>query len=173
MTVGDILTTGPINRRHYGATTYSMGTDDSVWKKLMGEWYGLKPVPGDGWLRGSWSLDWVAKRRCALPDCGDSDLHELAPVWDHTRAWRDRDGEKVLTLEPYGNPFETYPAAQFASLRRMCEDRGLDIGFEGRSPYGASYILFLKRADVPLLGLPGPRNWLPWNDYTLQPRYTS
>jgi hypothetical protein len=163
------LKSGPINRLHYGAIHTGYGTDHDIWQKLMWDWYGLKPESDDGWRRGAWDLEWLAEPSCELPEIG---VHYPSPVWDHARAWRDRDGEKVVTLEPYGNPFETHSSAMFADLRSLCEARGIDISFEGRSPYGASYILFLKRAETPLLGLPGRRDYWPLvNVYTFQPPY--
>lgn len=52
----------------------------------------------------------------------------------------------MITLEPYGNPFDAVDI--YGEMERNLADLGLITCFEGRSPYGASYILFVMRADT-------------------------
>jgi hypothetical protein len=47
----------------------------------------------------------------------------------------------VVKLEPYGNPLD-FPQ-RFAALETELNALGVVMSFEGRSPYGASYVLFL------------------------------
>ncbi|MBS4103885.1 hypothetical protein [Tsukamurella paurometabola] len=136
---------GPLRRRHYGAPAATGNTDDAVWKQLMDEWYGLKPVRGDNWLLWAACPHRLIGKRCR---CGGLPWQTTySDVWDHARAWRNGDGTLVITLEPWGNPFDQ--TAQFVDLERDLTELGITTAFEGRSPYGASYILFLIAADSP------------------------
>ena len=141
---------GPINRPYYGAS-WTGCIEPELWKKLVFEWYGLTPMPADKWTSGARHPAQVVGKRVPV---GDRSLR----LWDHARAWRDSDGVKVVTLEPWGSPFERGP--EFEELAGVCVDLGISTVFEGRSPYGASYILFLKRTGSPLRGLrvPGVRD---------------
>jgi len=145
MTTATIYRHGPISRLHYGACIDGNFTDDRAHKQLMRDWYGLTPMTGHSWRYGAQCPHHVVGRRCELH-------YNLPAIWDHPRAWRDSDGIKVVTLEPWGNPFAS--VEEYARLEAECQDFGINIRFEGRSPYGASYILFLKRAGVPLQGHP-------------------
>lgn len=135
---------GPMDRPRYGATGAGY-TNDAVWKKLMRDWYGLRPVAGDGWM--AYCPHRLIGKRCngynryGGPPCVWMTLNRPV-VWDHARAWRDRAGVMVITLEPYGSP------RQLGELERDLSAMGVVSYFEGRSPYGASYILFLKRAGA-------------------------
>lgn len=128
---------GPIDRTHYAAVA-SGSTNDAVWKRLMRQWYGLTPA------RKNWSLGANCPHRLVGRRCGVASCHwsytKFSPVWDHARLWT-YEGELVLTLEPYGNPWNM--ANKFDDLERSLDAMGISTAFEGRSPYGASFILFL------------------------------
>jgi len=111
-----ILTTGPIDRPHYAAVVTG-STDDAVWKRLMREWYGLTPARGLNWYYWADCPHRIVGMRCPSAFGPDHrvdkdyrchrwhwDHNEL--LWDHARAWRNADGELVITLEPYGNPYD-------------------------------------------------------------------
>ena len=140
-----------MSRRFYGATETGDGTNDRTWKKLMPDWYGLPPLRGDGWIWGARCPHQIVGKRCPSDgmDCGGRLLSRL---WDHARAWRDSDGIKVVTLEPWGNPFTS--GAEYEKLLDGLAEHGVRVAFEGRSPYGASYVLFLKRRDATFCGVP-------------------
>jgi hypothetical protein len=147
-----MLRTAPIQRPLYAATVTG-GTDERMWKRLMKQWYGLTPAHGDNWDGWAECPHRLVKQRCESSTSGgycrwvrEGDWHRLP--WDHARAWRNSDGELVITLEPWGNPFDI--ADTFAALKRHLDDLGVAVSFEGRSPYGASYILFLMSADTDL-----------------------
>lgn len=148
-----ILSTGPIDRPHYAASV-SGCTDDALWKRLMLEWYGLTPARGLAWLTWAWCPHRLAGRRCSGDRCTDDGgrprtwRDRFQPIWDHARAWRTADGELVLTLEPYGNPFDVAP--EYAAMVAELDALGVVAGFEGRSPYGASYIVFVAHKDTDL-----------------------
>ena len=134
----------PVPRRYYGATATG-GTDDRVWKRLMREWYGLTPCRGDAWETWARCPHHVGSGRCPR-NCREWESSHR-PLWDHARAWRDLDGNVVITLEPWGDPF--HEAEAYARLTAELDAHGIRVGFEGRSPYGASYLLALKRRRAP------------------------
>jgi hypothetical protein len=141
---------GPIARPYYGATESSC-TDNTIWRRLMRQWYGLRAVKGWNWREYAYCPHWLIGKRC--PERLGHELcsfkHVRAfeyPVWDHARAWRDEDGCRVVTLEPFSNPFDQ--VNDFEHLQGTLTDIGITTSFEGRSPYGASYILFLMAADT-------------------------
>lgn len=47
-TTEHLLSSGPIDRPHYAATTTG-NTDDAEHKRLMRQWYGLSPKRGYSW----------------------------------------------------------------------------------------------------------------------------
>lgn len=134
----------------YGATVNGY-PDTDVWKQLASEWYGLTPLPGDRWQTGAQCPLAVlgekcehttligSKRRCTW------NTREYARLWDHARAWSDRDGNTVITLEPYGSPFHQRGA--YSRLVRDLDKLGVAVTFHGRSPYGATYSLMLTRKE--------------------------
>lgn len=141
---------GPISRLHYGAVSPATGcTDHRTHRRLMADWYGLTPLTGWHWWTGAACPHRAVSRRCpGWPTC------QPLPLWDHPRAWRDSDGIKTVTLEPWGNPFRTIEA--YFDLTEALEPLNAAVAYEGRSPYGASYVLFIKPAAHPLQGLPDP-----------------
>lgn len=145
---------GPITRRFYAAAADKGRIDYAVWKRLMREWYGLTPLRGSGWVdRARCAHNLVGKKCQGLSSCPKTKacpvaLKHLASnggLWDHARAWRSVDGELVFTVEPWGNPFD-HPEA-YAALKRDLTELGIESCFEGRSPYGATYIMFMTPAD--------------------------
>ena len=143
-----IYTAGPITREHYGAVSPTTGcTNDHTHKQLMTQWYGLTPLTGHHWRNGAKCPHHAANKQCRDPDCYGS----TSTLWDHARAWRDTDHTKVITLEPWGNPFTSTP--EYQKLRNELDPLNVHITYEGRSPYGASYILFLKTQTTPLQGI--------------------
>lgn len=133
----------PLDRQPYGAGASGYPFME-VWDHYMLEWYGLTPVRD-------------AEGEYPRPVCPhllvDEKAHEDSllvcplldtdfwPVSDHARLWKNEAGERVLTLEPWGNPFEMVD--EFAALERELDTLGVATCFEGRSPYGASFVLFL------------------------------
>ncbi|MCB1257809.1 MAG: hypothetical protein KDB26_11925 [Microthrixaceae bacterium] len=146
---GVVYTNGAVPRIHYAATE-SGGTEDKPHKKLMREWYGLKPVSGHAWYTWALCPHRLVGMKCesqrgAYGRCPIYYSHGY-PAYDHPRAWRDGDGNLVITLEPWGNPF-----AQHDELTTLATDLngiGVAMAYEGRSPYGASYVLFLANAET-------------------------
>lgn len=142
---------GPVSRPYYAATVTG-STDDDLWKQLMFDWYGLRPLRDYGWLRSAHCPRRLAApegtHRTGCPDICDWKERVLGgsgyPLWDHARAWRNPDNDLVITLEPYGNPFDL--VEDFTHLKAALDDLGVVTAFEGRSPYGASFILFLAGA---------------------------
>lgn len=130
-------------RRHYGATADPDGTDDKEWKRLMFEWYGLLPLDGDKWSTWAYCPHavglWKGQRRPAACRENKCKWPIRYPLWDHTRAWRNSDGRVVITAEPYGNPFDS--AEDYTRMRSELRAIDAHVVFEGRSPYGASYLL--------------------------------
>ena len=145
MTSPRIYAAGPITRQHYGAVTTG-GTDDRIHKQLMTQWYGLTPMTGPSWRRGARCPHHVIGKRCTEHRCVPT-----RTLWDHARAWRDTDGIKVITLEPWGDPFQS--ADDYQTLQTQLAALNINITYEGRSPYGASYVLFLKARTAPLQGI--------------------
>lgn len=144
----DIYDQAPVPRAHYAASV-SGCTDDSVHRRLMTEWYGLTPVRGTGWMEWARCPHRLAGVRCPTGDpsnCALTAPYRECGIWDHARAWRDVHGDLVFTLEPWGNPFDR--AAEFAEVERELRGLGIATSFEGRSPYGASYVLFIAAAST-------------------------
>lgn len=138
MTVYD---NGPRDRVHYGAVVTGC-TDDRLWKKYMQEWYGLTAVRGDGWFLQPRCIHKLIDKKCLSHTCPvvrKYDSHHVG-IWDHARAWKNGSGEKVFTSEPWGDPLDTAQAR--LEMERELAELGITVSFEGRSPYGASYILF-------------------------------
>ncbi|MFZ2239803.1 MAG: hypothetical protein WAV90_09710 [Gordonia amarae] len=141
---------GPMSRPDYAASE-SGTTDYAEHKRLMREWYGLLPMPAAGWHASADCAHWLIGKRCPTAPLQCGLIREwMAPngPWDHARAWRSEDGDRVITLEPWGSPIVDAPALE----RMMSALRGIDVYscFEGRSPYGASYVLFLASDKTPL-----------------------
>jgi hypothetical protein len=116
----------------------------------MLEWYGLTPVRDEAgeYLRRMCPhilVDENAHSDMAILTCPLLDT-DFWPVSDHPRLWTNEAGERVLTLEPWGNPFEMVD--EFAALERELDTIGVATCFEGRSPYGASFVLFLAADDT-------------------------
>ena len=98
----------------------------------MRRWYGLTPAQGDI------CFDWLHHEgrggRCPAlynkPCPGHPPDWFLDPtrVMDHARTWRDSDGRKVITAEPY-NPLD--PAA----LAKLADEHDLEITVSGKSPW--------------------------------------
>ncbi len=135
----------PLDRQPYGAGA-SGYPDKDVWDDYMLEWYGLTPVrdeDGD-YLRPVCPHLLVDEN--AHPDnpleCPLNDTNsDFWPVIDHARLWTNEAGERVLTVEPWGNPFDMMD--KFVALEKELDMLGVATCFEGRSPYGASFVLFL------------------------------
>jgi len=152
--------TGPIDRPHYGSAEATASTDEAVWKRLTHEWYGLTPVRGMNWCYWAYCPHWIIGKRCPTLQrrtgdyiyhdkhhCRNTWRHDHNPLlWDHARAWRNAAGELVITLEPWGNPYDYAPS--FHALERDLDALGIVTCFEGRSPYGATYIMFLMADDT-------------------------
>lgn len=134
---------GPVYRQHYAASRCG-GTNAVIHKKLMRQWYGLRAPETDA--------DWYAY---ACPHIltanppSDGMSHRCyaqwfpvyRDIWDHARLWYDSEGTPVITLEPWGSPITH--ADMLTCFTRELSDIGIVTAFEGRSPYGASYVLFL------------------------------
>ena len=135
---------GPVDRLTHGASA-SGNTDRELWKQLMWEWYQLRPAPD--WAYGVQCPHRLVGQECTSDDQLCSwDGSRFGPIWDHARMWTNPAGELVLTLEPYGNPF--VQAEAFAALERELDELGIATFFEGRSPYGATYVQFLAADDT-------------------------
>lgn len=141
-----------------GTASESGGTDDDKHKRLMKKWYGLTSMAHDwtypcpyrllgqhepetdesGELK-TYDAEWDDQDQ--LCHCDSIRTLQHTPgfelVWDHVRGWYDSLGRPVITLEPYGFPRIEEVESYVAPLERV------RVGFEGRSPYGASYVLFL------------------------------
>lgn len=143
------LIDAPFPRPHFGATVTG-GTNTALHKQLMREWYGLNPVRGDGWWDWAVCPHRLTGRKCSDPmKCALTKEHRTGcGVWDHARAWRANGGDLIYTLEPYGNPYDH--TEDFAELERDLARIGVVTAFEGRSPYGASYIIFVAHEKTPL-----------------------
>lgn len=144
----DIYDLAPVPRMHYAASENGC-TDTPTHRRLMREWYELTPVRGTAWWEWARCPHRLAGVRCPTRDpmnCALVVPYRMCGIWDHGRAWRDVRGDLVVTLEPWGNPFDR--TDEFAELER--ELQGLDIAtaFEGRSPYGASYVLFMAATST-------------------------
>lgn len=132
----------PLDRQPYGAGA-SGYPDMDVWDSCMLEWYGLTPVrDAEGeYLRPVCphilvdENDHADMVMCPLLDT------PFWPVSDHARLWTNEAGERILTLEPWGNPFDMVD--KFVALEKELDMLGVATCFEGRSPYGASFVLFL------------------------------
>lgn len=134
---------GPVKRLYHGAA--EMDANDPLHKKYMKEWYFLDPAPGSSWIHSGYCAHHVLGKRCPKSKkingyCGIVYPH-LWDIWDHCRAWRAENGNRVITLEPWGSPI--LDAEKIRALQDSLKDIGIDMGFEGRAPYGSSYILFL------------------------------
>lgn len=141
---GPVYFNSPIPRRYFGATATG-GTDQDEWKRLMREWYGLVPCRGYAWHDWAMCPHRVGNGRCP-ENCAEwrsKHMSGCRAVWDHERAWRDVNGLVVITLEPYGDPFMKEEAETVERLRALVDPMGIEVNFEGRSPYGASYMLAL------------------------------
>lgn len=140
-------------RGFVGTASESGTTSESEHKRLMKKWYGLTPMEDD-WtypcLYRLWGLHTPAldiddvvdeDPFCCCHFAGHQGISDL--VWDHVRGWytADRHRTPVVTVEPYGFPRVREVMDYVAPL-------GLRVGFEGRSPYGASYVLFLVGPDL-------------------------
>lgn len=135
-----VLYTRPPVPRPYYAATASGSADSDVHKKLMLEWYGLTPVRGSAWYSWADCPCRLVSKRCGN-ECSPWTVRDgYSGIWDHARAWRNADGELVITMEPWGSPYDA--AYVFARLAKELRELGIVTCFEGRSPYGASYILF-------------------------------
>lgn len=145
-----VLTTAPVSRTHYGATITGC-TDDALHKKYMLEWYGLAPVRNSwNWKRWAYCPHRLINGKpCAEGrDDGRCEIvGESYPngIWDHARAWRNGDGDLVYTVEPWGNP--VLAAEEILDLSQRLEKHGIVMSFEGRSPYGSSYVLFMTSVN--------------------------
>jgi hypothetical protein len=138
------LTTGPIDRPHYAAST-SGSTDDGEWKRLMRDWYGL--IPARSWFRLPSCPHPLVRKHCQRgTGICPWQPSRYRPLWDHCRYWRDPDSATVITLEPWCNPFDVTDI--YFEMERTLDILGIVTCFEGRSPYGASFILFLMAADT-------------------------
>jgi hypothetical protein len=135
---------GPMDRLSYGAAV-SGSTDEARWKLFAFEWFGLTPLRGRAWRERAWCAHYVAGVRCT-DECNIQEHVDMV-LWDHARAWRDRSGRVVVTLEPWGNPFGPEHFGQFQRLMDYVAPYGIGVGFEGLSPYGSSYTIFLRKAD--------------------------
>jgi len=133
----------PLGRQPYGAGAQGY-PDMDVWDECMLEWFGLTPVrDAEGeYLRSVCPHHLIDENAHSdnLLECplNDSDFW---PVIDHARLWTNEAGERVLTVEPWGNPFDM--VVKFAALEKELDLLGIATCFEGRSPYGASFVLFL------------------------------
>lgn len=148
MTQFEWFTNAPVIRQYYAAS-HTGDTDHALHKQFMMEWYGLRPGgrSWDTWYYRATCECWLLTGRNCSIECQyrGRDLYGL--IWDHPRAWRHiKTDERVLTLEPYGNPFDVYE--NYLKLEKDMRSKGIAISFEGRSPYGASYVLFLARDDT-------------------------
>lgn len=138
-----VYTEGPRDRLHYSATV-AASTDDAVWKQNMADWYGLFPVRGNAWFMMPFCAHKLVGKKC--PGRSGCPVHaryhrKRGHLWDHARAWRNRAGELVFTLEPWGDPLKTAVARM--EMEKELAEIGVAVSYEGRSPYGASFILFL------------------------------
>lgn len=72
-----------------------------------------------------------ARRRYGTGDSVSLDSHPYRPRWlDHVHAWRDRDGDAVLTVEPYGDLLAAEPTDY--GLATVVEDvDGLGLVLDG------------------------------------------
>ncbi|TXI55919.1 hypothetical protein [Mycolicibacter arupensis] len=141
----DLYANAPVRRPFYAATA-SGCTDEAIHKRLMLEWYGLTSVRGSAWYQWAYCPCRLSGKRC-VRECMSWKLRpSIRGIWDHARAWRNADGDLVFTTEPWGNPFDT--TDEFASLTAELDELGIVTSFEGRSPYGASYVLFAVNADT-------------------------
>lgn len=139
----------PFPRLCYAASVTG-STNAELHKRLMREWYGLTPARASAYWLWSACPHRLVGKRCTSRD---AELCELSMpfrevqggyLWDHDRAWRNSRGELVYTLEPYGNPF--HHADEFREMEAALRSIGVAASVEGRSPYGASYIIFLTDA---------------------------
>ena len=81
----------------------------------MKDWYGLIPLPGVRWWSAAQCPHRLVRRRCESGYCRwVRDGGWNWPLWDHARAWRNTDGALVISLEPWGSPFDI--AGSFADL---------------------------------------------------------
>lgn len=147
-----------------GTASEGAGTDENKHKRLMKKWYGLTPFEYDWVYPCPYRLlgehepeldefgEYEGPRYTGFSDrddqlchCDSVRVYKHTPgfqlVWDHARGWNDKFGRPVITLEPYGFPKIEEVESFVAPLERI------RIGFEGRSPYGASYVLFLIGPD--------------------------
>ncbi|QSM92993.1 hypothetical protein I3U40_18220 [Mycobacteroides abscessus subsp. abscessus] len=140
---------GPIDRLFYGATEDPRGADYGTWKRLMRDWYGLTPLRGDAWVTRALCAHNLVGKKCPAVSCPIvAQFMDRPGLWDHARAWRTHGGELVFTLEPWGNPFDSVDI--HAAMERELDAIGVSMAFEGRSPYGSSYVLFLTEANTEL-----------------------
>jgi hypothetical protein len=136
-----IFDNGPVNRPYYGSTVTG-STDAKLHKTYMKDWYGLTPLAGDAWRWSAFCAHTLVGKKCEDAKQGHrcAPLEGLTEIWDHARAWKTEKGERVITLEPWGNAI-----AQAEMVKHLVSELGklgIVVAFEGRSPYGASYILF-------------------------------
>lgn len=150
-------TGGPMVRKYYAATATG-SLEFETQKRLMREWYMLdtKDTCVSECRQKAQCEHWLATGEAHENGvCLSSRTWLYGSLWDHARAWQHvATGERVLTLEPYGNPFDQHD--EFVKLKRDMAAVGVSVSFEGRSPYGASYVLFLA---VTSTGIGSTMHW--------------
>lgn len=140
----------PFPRMYFGATADGY-TDDTLHKKYAQEWYRLTPLRGDAWRESARCAHRLIGKRCPskkdnkYAECELMRRYEREGIWDHARAWRSAYGDLVFTLEPWGSPI--WEANRIGKLATELEQLGIAMSFEGRAPYGSSYVLILADAE--------------------------
>jgi hypothetical protein len=103
-------------------------------------WYGWRPSQGTRCPRS------LAGKKCSAYDHrGGTCICDRfrSRVLDHPRRWITRDGEHILTAEPY-----QFDGEDFAELVTECAQIGLEVSVRGLSPYfpGRTVLLTVRKA---------------------------
>lgn len=102
-------------------------------------WFGWRPSTAVRCPRA------LAGKRCRQYGRGDNAcicVRLYHPLLDHPRRWINKQGESILTAEPY-----EFEGEQFAELVAECTALGLDVSVRGVSPYfpGRTTLIIIRK----------------------------